>query len=432
MTHGTVSRRSFLRSAGASVAAASFGALEPSSVLGANDRINFAVIGTGGRGTGLLRQLVERSGEENIRVVAVCDVFRKRLNRAKEISGGDDYMDYRKILDRKDIDAVLIATPDHWHSKMSIDAMDSGKHVYCEKPLTLTCEQAIEVRNAVRKYGKVLQVGPQRTAQERWWAAREMIGGDRIGKVTWAQGSWNRNNRGRSVFGTSDRRDDPVGPHMTGENYIDWDMWLGHKWGLAPRVPWNPNRFFYFRGYWDYNGGVATDLLYHFLAPILLAVVGEKGEYPVRVSAGGGLYDNFDGREVPDVFMMTVDYPSRFSVFLESVLTNEFYRPVRIYGRYGTMEFQETTSDIDITAAKSFRDKFREMNGGYDRIVVEPTGTRRDMLGNFIDVVRKGGKLNCNVDLGCTTMIAIKMAVESYRRKKTLLWDAENEKVIEG
>ncbi len=424
-----LSRRGFLKT---TAAGAALGLTMPSRVLGANDHVNFGVIGTGGRGTGLLRNLVQRSGEENISVPAVCDVFRKRLTAAEEISGGTGHMDYRRVLDDNDIDVVLIATPDHWHSKICIEAMEAGKDVYCEKPLTLTCEQAVEVRDAVRRTNRVLQVGPQRTAQDKYWIAKDMIAGGRLGKVTWAQGSWNRNNRGRSVFGTTSRRDDPVGPHMDGENYIDWDMWLGHEWGLAPRVPWNPNRFFYFRGYWDYNGGVATDLLYHFLAPLLLAITGERGEYPSRVTGNGGLYDNEDGREVPDVFMMTVDYPSRFTVQMESVLTNEFSRPTRIYGRYGTMEFTESTSHIDVQSTGTFIDKFREMNDGFASITVPPDGGRRDMLGNFIDVVREGGQLNCNVDLGAATMVAIKMGVESYRRSKTMVWDADSEQAKEA
>ncbi len=432
MNQGTPSRRGFLKASALSATTAAFGTAVPSSVLGANDRINIAFIGTGGRGSGLMRDVVRRSEEENVKVVAVCDVFRKRLDQAKAASGGDDYMDYRKIIDRKDIDAVVIATPDHWHSKMSIEAMESGKDVYCEKPMTLNCEQAIEVRDAVKRTGRVMQVGPQRTSQDKWWNAHEMISKDRLGKVTWAQGSWNRNNRGNSVFGTSSRRDDPVGPHMTGEGYVDWDMWLGHKWDLAPRVPWHPNRFFYFRGYFDYNGGVATDLLYHYLAPIQIAIVGKDGEYPSRVNAGGGLFDNNDGREVPDVFMMNVDYPSKWTASLESVLTNEYYRPTRLYGRYGTMEFTDSTDFIDVNSTGTFKDEFRKNNDGFDHMIVPPEGGRRDMFGNFFDVIRKGGELNCNANLGATTMVAIKMAVESYRRSKTMLWDAAKEQMIEG
>ena len=422
------SRRTVLKSA-ALAGAATLGGVTPSTVLGANDRINMAVIGTGGMGTGHLRSLVNRSESDNIKVVAVSDVFQKRLDNSVDICGGDGYMDYRKILDRNDIDAVLIATPDHWHSKISIDAMDSGKHVYCEKPLTLTCAQAIEVRNAVRKYNKVLQVGPQRTSQDRFWIAQQMIREGKIGQVTWAQGSWNRNNRGNSVFGTSSRRDDPVGPHATGENYIDWDMWLGYKWDLAPRLPWSPNRFFYFRGYWDYNGGVATDLLYHFLAPLLVAIAGENGAYPLRVTGNGGLYANDDGREVPDVFMMTLDYPGDYTIYLESVLTNEFYRPCRIYGRYGTMEFREETNHIKLTGCDAYMDEFTKNYGGYEEVIIPPETERRDMEGNFIDAIRTGAKLNCNVDLGAATMVAIKMGVEAYRTGKTLYWDAEKEEV---
>ncbi|MHB9030479.1 MAG: Gfo/Idh/MocA family oxidoreductase, partial [Candidatus Latescibacterota bacterium] len=272
MSERSPSRRTFLKSAAATAGALGIGGLIPSRVLGANDRVNFGIIGCGGQGTGHLKSLLGRSKNDNIALGAVCDVFQRRLTNAGKLCRDAGFeamqtMDFRKVLDNKDIDAVLIATPDHWHSKLCIEAMDAGKHVYCEKPLTLTCEQAIEVRDAVRKYKKVLQVGPQRTAQNRWYNAQEIIRAGRMGKITWAQGSWNRNNRGGDVFGTSSNRDDPVGPHASGQDYIDWDMWLGHKWGLAPRVPWIPNRFFYFRGYWDYNGGVATDLLYHFLAP---------------------------------------------------------------------------------------------------------------------------------------------------------------------
>jgi predicted dehydrogenase len=435
MRERSQSRRTFLKTAAVSAGALGIGGLIPSRVLGANDRVNFGLIGCGGMGTGHLKSLLGRSKDDNIALGAVCDVFQRRLSNAGKLCQDAGFealqtMDFRKVLDNKDIDAVLIATPDHWHSKLSIDAMDAGKHVYCEKPLTLTCEQAIEVRDAVRKYKKVLQVGPQRTAQNRWYNAQEIIRGGRVGKITWAQGSWNRNNRGGDVFGTSSNRDDPVGPHATGEDYIDWDMWLGHKWGLATRIPWTPNRFFYFRGYWDYNGGVATDLLYHFLAPILLAVVGENGEYPHRVSAGGGLFDNADGREVPDVFMMTVDYPSKFTVYLESTVTNEFSHPPRLYGRFGTMELAENTSHIAMTCTEAYKDKFREMNDGVEQLIVQPTGKHRDVAGNFIDVIRQGGALNCNVDLGATTMVAIKMGVEAYRQSKTFLWDSGKERMV--
>jgi len=426
-----LSRRNFITTAAASIGAMAFGSVIPHSVLGANDRINFGIIGLGSNGSSHLKSLVNRSKEDNISVVAVSEVYRKRLTQGMNICKGDGYIDYRKMLDRKDIDAVIISTPDHWHSKMSIDALDAGKHVYCEKPMTLTVEQAIEVRNAARKQKKVFQVGPQRTAQEKYRKAHELIREGRMGKISWAQCSWNRNYRGSDVYGSAYRIDETVGPHMTGENYIDWDMWLGHEWGLAPKVPWIPDHFFNYRGYFRYNGGIATDMLYHFLAPLLIAISGENGEYPHRVNACGGRFVNKTGREVPDVFLMTADYPSEYSVFLESVLTNETLRPMEFYGRYATMEIHEYESDFTITGLPSFINEFREMNNGYDTITVN-SEDKRDMEGNFIDVIRYGGKLFCNVELGCSTMVALKMGVESLRQSKTMIWDAENEKVIPG
>jgi len=427
MSNNKSTRRTFLKSTAVAAGAVTLGGLIPSSVLGANDRINFGVIGTGGMGTGHLNSLVNRSSEDNIKVVAVCDVYQRRLTRSMDICKGEGFMDYRKLLDRKDVDAVLIATPDHWHSKISIDAMAAGKHVYVEKPMTLDVEQAIELRDAVKRYKKKLQVGPQRTSEDKYWKAQNAIREGRVGKVTWAQGSYNRNVRD-GAFNRWFRIDETAGPHQSGEDHIDWDMWLGYKWGLAPRIPWNPEHFFRFRKYFQYNGGVATDLLYHFLAPLLLSIVGENGEYPLRVNGSGGLYILKDGRDIPDVFMMAVDYPSEFTVYLASVLTNNTQLPTRIYGQYGTIEFN---GNANMTGNGDFTQEFRDMNDGYDEVTMHSEG-RRDMEGNLIDAIRKDEKLNCNVDLGCTTMVAIKMGVESYRQNKTLMWDPKKEKVVTG
>ncbi|MCE5250511.1 Gfo/Idh/MocA family oxidoreductase [bacterium] len=438
MNFSQQSRRSFLKSASVVTAAAAFGSFIPSTALGANDRVRFGVIGNGGMGRGHLTNLTKNSADWNIEVPAVCDVYRRRLVMAQKICEdkgykAEGYLDYRKVLERKDIDAVLIATPDHWHSKIAIDAMDAGKHVYVEKPMTLTAEQAIEVRNAVKKYNKVLQVGPQYTSQDQFWSAQKAIRENRLGKVTWAHGSFNRNIRGCG-FNTWFKIDETAGPKMEGEDFVDWDMWLGWQWGLAPRIPWNPEHFFRFRKYFQYNGGVATDLLYHVLAPLLLAIAGENGEYPRRVNANGGLYIEKDGRDIPDVFMMAVDYPSEFTVYLESVLTNDTSLPTKIYGRYGTMEVPIAAQGNDVmTGNGDFVKEFRDMNNGYDKVELhaENTGGNHEaMEKNFIDVIRQGGKLFCNVDLGCATMVAIKMGVESYRQSKTMVWDAKNEKVV--
>ena len=416
-------RRQFLRTTAA--AALAFPHVSSGRVLGANDRISFAVIGCGGMGTGHLNSLVKRSEADNIKVLAVSDVYQRRLTRAREICKGDGSLDYRRIIERKDIDAVLIATPDHWHAKISIEAMDTGKHVYVEKPMTHTVEQAIAVRDAVRRTKMILQVGPNATASDGYWAANDAIRAGRIGKVTWAQASYNRNAR-ICLFNEHQKPDPTAGPDKDGDDFIDWNMWLGHEWGLAPNIPWTPDHFFRFRKYWPYNGGIATDLLYHKLAPLLIAIAGANGEYPARVNAVGGQYIEKDGRDIPDTFLLTADYASEWALFLASTLTNDTQLPDRIYGKHGTMELGSGEPSLKVNGP--FAEEFKAKNDGKDAatLAIKP---RRDLEGNFIDALRGNGPVHCNAELGCATMVAIKMAVESYRQRKTMLWDSVKEKV---
>jgi predicted dehydrogenase len=420
MTADQITRRRLL----ASGAGTALAGLAPSTVLGANERLRFGVVGVGGMGTGHVGSLVRRGEADNVQVVAVSDVYQRRVTRAQGICKGDGYLDYRRLLERPDVDAVLIATPDHWHGRIAIDAMQAGKHVYVEKPMTHGVEQALELRDAVRRYGKVLQVGPNGTANDSYWKARDAIKAGRIGKVTWAQGSYNRNAR-VCLFNEHQKIDPTAGPGKSGEDFIDWDMWLGHKWGLAPKIPWNPEHFFRFRKYWPYNGGVATDLLYHKLAPLLIAIAGPDGEYPLRVNANGGLYVEKDGRDIPDTFMMTVDYPSEWSLFLVSTLTNDDGLEDRIYGKYGTMVLG---GEPYLRGNGDMKPEFAAKNDGKQEVRI-PVEGRRDLEGNFIDAIRGKSPVFCNAELGAATMVAIKMAVESYRQSRTMLWDAKREKV---
>ena len=315
----SMTRRRFLtRSASAGVAAGSLPFLSARSygnILGANERLNFGVIGTGGMGTGHLRGLVGRADADNVVVSRVCDVYRRRLNNSIGIisgAGGTDgsgTMEYREVIDDADVDAVLIATPDHWHVKIAIDAMENGKDVYVEKPLSHTIPQALACRDAVKRTGRTLQVGPQGTSDGRYWAARRAIANGEIGKVTWSQASYCRNSRGGQFNWRIDADASATAPKDQ-DGYVWWDRWLGWEDGLAERIPWNADHFFRFRKYFAYNGGLATDLLYHRLAPLLLAISGHSGEYPSRVVASGGRYLEKDERDIPDTFMMTVDYPS--------------------------------------------------------------------------------------------------------------------------
>ena len=425
-----ITRREFLKRSAASGGAVAASGLVPPRIVGANDRISFGVIGLGNMGTGHLKSLVKRSQADNIQCLAVCDVFQKRITRAKGVlQGGDGYLDYRQLLDRKDIDAVLIATPDHWHAKISVDAMEAGKHVYVEKPMTLwsRLDEALAVRNTARRLKRVLQVGPQATSDPGVHQAQDAIRAGRIGKVTWAQGGYNRNSRISDFDAPPFVIDAQAGPTATGDNFIDWDMWLGWKFGLAPKIAFDPWHFFRFRKFWAYSGGVATDLLYHKLAPLLLAIAGPDGEYPLRVTACGGRYvenNREDGGDIPDTYLTTLDFPSGYSIFLESTVTNDTPLPDRIYGKHGTI--QDFQSDTRLVANGAFQPEFESSNDGYAEVKFSPE-KGRDMEGNFIDVIRGMGKLFCNAELGATTMVGIGLGVRAFRENRTIQWDVQKE-----
>jgi len=455
-----LTRRGFIQTTTSAAIAAGIGAsIRPRDAagkpLGANDRIHIGVIGTGGQGTHHIQQLLQRTEAENVRIVQVCDVYRRRLNRSiKLIDGGEaaGTMEYRKVLDNPEVDAVVIATPDHWHTKIAIEAMQAGKDVYVEKPLSHTIEQAIECREAVKHTGRVLQVGPQRTSYDYIPYARKAVADGRMGKVVWSHATSCRN----STEGQFNWPMDPdAGPNAKGDGYVWWDRWLGYQWGLAPKIPWNAQHFFRFRKYYAYNGGVATDLLYHYLAPLLSIIAGPDGEYPKRVVASGGTYIEKDDRDIPDTFVMTVDYPSEHSIVLASCMVNDSNSPMVIYGQYGTMRFinqRGIGSGLFIEEQQVWWERFRKANADmvqtrwksdargkkYPRpvpgkaVATFDIEHSRNHMGNFLDAVRGISPLNCNVDLGCTTMVAIKMGVEALRRNRVMNWDADADKTWES
>jgi len=446
-------RRTFLKAAAGTAAGLAFmPAMSYARVLGANDRIVMGIIGTGGMGTNHLESLVKRRAAENMLVSRVCDVYQRRLNHATKLvmenggsaeaggGKGPGTMEYLEVLDDRDVNAVLIATPDHWHVKMAIEAMESGKDVYVEKPLSHTIEQALACRDAVKKTKRTLQVGPQGTSADSYYKAREAIGKGRIGKPVWSQASYCRNSTGGQFNWRIDPDAGPTAPKGS-DGYVWWDRWLGAEHGLAPKIDWNADHFFRFRKYFAYNGGVATDLLYHRLAPLLRAITGPDGEYPKRVVASGGRFLEKDERDIPDTFMMMVDYPSEHTVVLASVMTNDVGLDTVIRGQHATMYFNGGSDGgnsgvIAVREQGAWRKQFRENNA--DRFETAPSGDgqasfeikvedRRDHMGNFFDAIRGKAPLACNVDLGCSTMVAIKMGVEAYRQNKVMVWDGQKE-----
>lgn len=296
-------RRTFLQSSLLPVATAAVAAQ-----TGPNDRINMACIGYGIMGQVDVGTVVTMPG---VKVVAVCDVYDGRLTRAKEQLGSDTFTtrDYREILARKDIDAVIVATPDHWHAPIAIDAMRAGKDVYCQKPMVRIVEEGAGIIEAQKETGRILQVGSQLASSMLYQKARELVRSGAVGKVYLIESYWDRNS--------------PIGawqysiPNDASPRTIDWDRFIGS----APKHEFDPVRIFRWRNYRDYGSGVAGDLFVHLFTGIHV-VMDSHG--PDRIMSSGGLHYWKDGRDVPDLLMGLFEYPetARHNAFHVSLRVN--------------------------------------------------------------------------------------------------------------
>jgi predicted dehydrogenase len=282
----STSRRHFLKS----TAAAGLVAVQK---VTANDRLQIALIGAGGMGSGDTRYQLAFPG---VALVAVCDIYDGRLARAKEVWGNHLFTtrDYREVLARKDVDAVIIATPDHWHSRITIAALEAGKDVYCEKPMVHFIEEGKDVIAAQQRSGKILQVGSQYVSSLVYQKAREVLQAGAIGQLNMVE-AWLDRNTAIGAWQYS------IPPDASPDN-IDWDRFLGN----ALKVPFEPVRLFRWRNYRDYGTGVAGDLFVHLLSGLPYAT---RSTGPSRVMATGGLRYWKDGRDVPDVMLALLDYP---------------------------------------------------------------------------------------------------------------------------
>lgn len=430
MSQSKVERRDFMKSAvAAGVGVNLFGRtrMAHGRILGANDRINLGVIGVGGRGKYLVKWAMDTGQKPNTaaQIVAVSDVYAKRTGQAKEFAKCDGYGDWREIVNRKDVDAVIIATPDHWHMPMAVEAMNKGKDVYLEKPMTHTVDEAKKVYETQKKTNRVLQVGSNTTSSDQWWKARKAIQDGMIGKLLLSQGSYHRNStKGEWNWPI----DEAAGPNGKGDDYIDWKMWLGS----APERPFDADRFFRFRKYWDYSGGIATDLFYHVMAP--LNICWGEAQFPHKVSGNGGLYVFKDGREVPDTFTLTADYARGHSVVLSSSMANDTHIPGLIRGHEGTImmvpggQFESRVDHITVMPQGIAKEQFKAKYGAEEvKLQTEP---RENHMENFLRCVRTRETPVLDALTGYKAMATIGMSVQSYREGRVLYFDERAQKVV--
>ena len=417
MTLRRTSRRSFLKTKGAAAAGlAGLQIVRGSSWAagGPNDRIGVGVIGVGGRGGYLTTCLMKLRREGLIDIHGVCDVYLPRVEYWSKRAGCRPYDDWRKLLENKRIDGVVIATPDHWHAPMTIAACQAGKDVYCEKPMTYwkSIEEPKAVVRAVAEHKRVMQVGTNGMSDTIWRQARARIRTGRLGRVMQAQASDMRNGP-ISVY--SPKTND--GKAKPGEN-LNWDMWLGS----APKRPFEPGRFFAFRSFWDYSGGTCTDFLPHLLTPILYIL--DLG-FPRRVVSSGGLYFWKDGREVPDIFTLLIEYPEGPQVYLPSGLASDVNIPKRIRGQSATMTFTGPGAVIEPQRHGVRKTKYEEIRRQRGESTVEH-------LRDWLTCMRTRKKPISNEIIGYKVMVALQMGVHSYLENKAMLFDPEKEEYRPG
>ena len=424
---GQLTRRDFAKSAAVAGAAA---ALAPSRVLGANDRVRLGFIGLGNRGDQVLDGFLAHPDAE---VVAICDLWQPYLDfAAKKIgSGPKQFKDYRRLLDLKDVDAVVISTPDHWHALQAIHAFQAGKDAYVEKPLSLRVAEGRRMVESARKHERVTQVGLNRRSTPFCKEAADLLRGGAIGKIT-AVRSFHIQNEWPKGIGNPPDEDPPAG--------FDWDAWLGP----APLVPYNRNRAFYrFRWFYDYSGGQVTNFGAHFLDFTHWAL---GHEAPLAVTAMGGKLAIDDNREIPDTLEALWTYPGgtlvTFSQFNANAApadrrqSNLEFRGTRgtmylDYGRYEIVPEENTDktfpalTPLDRTLSKDYQSGRKPSIEG--RSVEGGDGTSLHAR-NFLDCVRSRQRCTCDIETGHRSTSAALVANIAHKTKAYLEWDAQGER----
>ena len=425
------SRRTFLQTTAAGAAAANLLAASTyARAAGANERLRIGVIGAGNRGfNALTKSLVKlRGAGRNIDLVAVADVYSVHRDRFADFVEEETAhkpeatVDYRELVQNQAVDAVVVATPDHWHARQTTDALAAGKHVYCEKPMTHTIDEAKAVVEAWKSSGRVLQVGVQLTSLPVWDMAREMINDGKLGKVVQFQTESARN----SKFGMS--RHNVITKEMTPQT-VDFRRFLGVDEGLAPEMPFDRATFGQWRCYWPFGYGMYSDLFVHRVTGMLKAT---GLRYPGRVVGGGGIFLEYDDREVADVASIIADFHEGVQGLVTSTMVSEELKLEHVIrGHHGLLRFDKNCAGnsgkgtfeflperSQVTLDNSLQPKTFETQIKHDVVTAH--------LANWLDAVEAGRPTMVNNDpeLGAAAVMLVNLAVRSYREGKVFQVDS--------
>ena len=377
-------------------------------VWGANDRIRMGLIGSGGRGREDWGTFLKEPGVDP---VAVCDVYDPFREKGIAMTEGraKAFKDFRQLLEQKDMDAVIVATPDHWHALMEMAACEAGKDVYCEKPLSLTISEGRKMLEAARKYKRVVQTGSQQRSGTHYAQAVKLIQDGGIGEVHRIRAGMQRN-----IYPGLKPTEMASGLSPA----LDWDMWLGP----APKRPFDPFRCIYnFRWFWDYSGGQMTNWGAHHL-DIARWIVG--ADAPLEVAGFGGRYSLTDGGETPDIQEVTYQFPKTVVTWTASEVGQGNGFTLDIYGTKGTLTllrsgFQvipETVGKEKTPLTDALQVKGNDLNAAHAR--------------NFLDCVKSRQRPNADVEEGHRSAVMCHLGNISTRLGRSLRWDAAKEQVI--
>jgi predicted dehydrogenase len=418
-----LSRRSFMgRSAGAALAIGP--AVLPA--LGANGKIGIGVIGTGSRGNYVM-DMMYKAVPELVTVTAVCDAFQGALARGKdrvqtaEKRAPKTFADYRELLQDPEVDAVFVTTPEHLHHVMTIAALRAGKHVYVEKPLAHTLEEGAEILKVVEKAGKVVQVGTQNRSNSLYIKAKEMVEQGMIGEVHYVRAFWYRNSLPNDPAWRY-----PIAPDLS-EQTADWGKFLGP----ARQRPFDRRRWRQWRLYWDYSGGISTDLLVH-QTDITNFVCGKT--VPLSCMASGGTYrwvDPDDDREVPDTLSALYEYAGRFHVNYSCYLGNDhFGYGEQFLGNEGLLEV--LNRQILNFYPQKFGGKAPAQVAARQELNINIPGNDNNAVQahvrNWIEAILGKAQAIAPAAVGQMAAIPGHLATLSYRQNKKVYWDEKAER----
>ncbi len=372
-------------------------------VMGANDRIQLGLIGCGDRGEYVMTVF---QGSKQVDVAAVCDIYGAKIDKVQQKAvGAKGFSDHRKLLETKTVDAVLIATPDHWHSTCAIDALNAGKDVYVEKPLTLTIDEGPPIVKAARVNNRICQVGMQQRSGENYLQAkRDYIDSGKLGKVTMARTWWHGN--GYHL------RKAPASLQSKPSN-LDWARFLGPvKWR-----DYDPQQYFNFRAYLDFGGGQVTDLFTHWI-DVVHMFMGQDN--PISASAAGGVYHYKDGRTAPDTINVLLEYPKEWVATFEATLAPGI--------KGAAVEMCGTEGKLYITRQGY---EFLSAEKGAQPIKVPYTKDQTiDHVQNFLDCCRSRKLPNADVQIGHRSAAASHLGNIAYVQKRRLNYNPDREEIL--